>query len=130
MLYTTVISVLETCASLDCKSVSIPALVSSVTRFPKARCATLMLEACIKWASHNPRDVTAIRMCNSDGTTYTVFQQMLKKMGKQAEKFGDTNSAKKSNLSRKTHHRRQSNFIDPSTFSPETLAISAKYKRA
>lgn len=67
LLTSCIINTLERAKELKVRSLSIPAISSGVFGFPRASCASIILQTCAKWVtSQDPGPLGRIRLCNFD----------------------------------------------------------------
>ena len=64
------------------KSISIPAISSGIFKFPKDRCANILLDESIKFLQNNNTSIKIIEFCIIDDETLVHFQMKLKKLKK------------------------------------------------
>ena len=72
-------SVLNLAESYNLNSISIPAISSGVFRFPKEKCAEILLRTSVEFLKKDDINLKTIVMCNHDAKTTDIFLQEAKK---------------------------------------------------
>jgi O-acetyl-ADP-ribose deacetylase (regulator of RNase III) len=72
-------SVLNLAEYYNLSSISMPAISSGVFRFPKQKCAEILLRTSVEFLKRNDVDLKTIIMCNYDDNTTNIFLQEEKK---------------------------------------------------
>lgn len=68
-----IINTLNLANIYNLKSLSIPAISSGIFRFPKKRCAHILIKNSIEFLKNKDTTLENIIMCNNDSETYNIF---------------------------------------------------------